>query len=107
MKRIKIAAVLGFAVAASVALGACRKEEQGRILWYKKGVYLGKPDSEPSATARRAQRERLLRSNALGAVQPVPGGGAAPGAIRPPAAAPSTSVPRQRLRLRGERQGFN
>lgn len=29
-----------------LTLSACREEEQDRILMYKKGIYLGQPDTE-------------------------------------------------------------
>ena len=39
---ITIAALL----AAMTVVASCRKEEQGRILVYEKGTYLGKPDQK-------------------------------------------------------------
>lgn len=37
-------AVMGAVLASALLLSACRAEEQGRILRYQKGVYLGKTD---------------------------------------------------------------
>ena len=37
-------AVVGAVLASVLLLSACRAEEQGRILRYQKGVYLGKTD---------------------------------------------------------------
>lgn len=45
-------------VALALALGACDPEEQGRILQYEKGTYLGQPDDELSPEAREAIRNR-------------------------------------------------
>ena len=47
----------------SLALPGCRESEQGRVLLYEKGSYLGKPDTQISAEARRAllQRGELQR----------------------------------------------
>ncbi|MDJ0894111.1 MAG: hypothetical protein QNJ92_03140 [Alphaproteobacteria bacterium] len=33
-------------VLAATTLSGCRESEQGRVLSYKKGEYLGKPDTE-------------------------------------------------------------
>ena len=42
----------------SLALPGCRESEQGRVLLFEKGSYLGKPDTQISAGARRALRQR-------------------------------------------------
>jgi len=74
-------------VAASLALGACRENEQGRPLHYDKGRYSGKPDTELSAAARLSIHDRVRHQGALTAS---PGGGAGlPGPsssadVRPP-----------------------
>jgi len=59
-------------VAATLLLGACREEEQGRPLQYRKGEYAGKPDTQLSAAARRSIQDRVRHQGALGAS---PGGG--------------------------------
>ena len=42
----KIAMTLGCLLAATLLLiSACREEEQGRVLWHEKGVYMGTPHS--------------------------------------------------------------
>ncbi|MEE8445494.1 MAG: hypothetical protein V3S44_09105 [Alphaproteobacteria bacterium] len=87
---IRTMLLVGGVVAASLALGACRENEQGRPLSYDKGKYAGKPDTEISAAARRGIRDRVRHQGALTAS---PGGGAGlPGPsssadVRPPAGA--------------------
>ena len=44
--RIKTSAVCTAVFAAGLLLGACDEAEQGRILRYEKGSYLGQPDTE-------------------------------------------------------------
>lgn len=44
-----------------LALGACDESEQGRILLYEKGTYLGPSDSELSDAQREELRQRALR----------------------------------------------
>jgi hypothetical protein len=41
-----------------LALAACDESEQGRILRYEKGTYLGQSDSELSETQRQELRAR-------------------------------------------------
>ena len=41
-----------------LAVQGCRENEQDRILSYEKGKYLGKPDTELSATKREELRQR-------------------------------------------------
>ncbi len=53
-------AIMLFAV--SLALQGCREDEQGRILSFEQGKYLGKPDQELSD----AQLERLRQRARLG-----------------------------------------
>ena len=43
-----------------LVLGGCREAEQGRILEYQKGTYLGKPDTSFSEASRREQHQRIL-----------------------------------------------
>jgi hypothetical protein len=43
LKRVGLVAVMA---ALAVTLGACRQEEQGRPLYYEKGVYQGQPDTK-------------------------------------------------------------
>jgi hypothetical protein len=45
----------------SLALQACREEEQGQVLLYEKGTYLGKVDQ----TLTKAQREALRHRTSL------------------------------------------
>jgi len=51
-----LAAVL--VVLAGVTAQGCRESEQGRILSYEKGKYLGKPDQQLSAARREQLRQR-------------------------------------------------
>ena len=48
----------------SLALQACREEEQGRILLYDKGTYLGKADQPLTGAQREALRHRASRQRA-------------------------------------------
>jgi len=43
-----------------LALAACDESEQGRILRYEKGTYLGKTDSELSDEQRDELRSRAM-----------------------------------------------
>jgi hypothetical protein len=43
---------------AMAAVSGCREEEQGRILLYDKGTYLGKPDQEITDAQRQELRSR-------------------------------------------------
>ena len=54
--------VLGIAAAAAVAaLGACRKEEQGRIRNFEPGVYKGQDDTPLDSAVVDDLRERARR----------------------------------------------
>ena len=88
--------------AAAVSLGACREDEQGRVLLFKKGVYLGKADTDISADARRALGERIQRQSSHGGS----GAGSRPADVRlPPGATPSAaSAASKALRKRLEQQ---
>lgn len=48
-------------VVAGLALAACDQDEQGRILTYEKGTYLGKADSELSDEQLADLRRRAAR----------------------------------------------
>lgn len=50
--------VLASAVAALVLVAGCREEEQDRILFYDKGVYLGAEDTPLSNDGFQTLRER-------------------------------------------------
>ena len=39
----------------------CREEEQGRVLWHEKGVYLGPPDTTISEETQVDLRHRAAR----------------------------------------------
>lgn len=69
-----------FAAAVVVCLGAtllggCRSEEQGRILSYKPGVYLGKADQDLSDEQNRALRERTILQGGANEIAGGPSGG--------------------------------
>ena len=98
MKPMRSVVLLGCAAVVAVSLGACRKDEQGRVLLYQKGVYLGKADTEPSEQALRAARDRMRY---LGRGGGMGGGGVASGRapdVRPPQQAASPATLRQRGR---------
>ncbi len=63
MRPGNVIVVLGCVVAAGVLLGACRENEQGRVLLYQKGNYLGKPDTAVSEGTLRALRAHIQRQN--------------------------------------------
>ncbi len=84
MRRGNLIVVLGCVVAAGVLLGACRENEQDRVLLYQKGDYLGKPDTAVSEGALRALSARIQRQNERAG--PAGGGSplGAPPDVRPP-----------------------
>jgi hypothetical protein len=53
--------IAGFCLSLLVALSGCREEEQGRVLMYKKGEYLGAADSalDGKTLDTLSQRSRL------------------------------------------------
>jgi hypothetical protein len=53
--RLAAAAALVLALA---AVSGCREEEQGRILLYQKGTYLGQPDQDITDAQRQELRAR-------------------------------------------------
>lgn len=73
MKTIRTVFLAGGVLAASLALGSCRENEQGRPLQYSKGNYAGKPDTPLSAEARRSIQDRVRHQGALATGE---GGGA-------------------------------
>lgn len=58
MRRSGFLLILAGLVAASMVAG-CRKEEQGRILSYDKGTYLGSPEARLSEDTRVELRQRV------------------------------------------------
>ena len=56
----RIVAVVGAVLASALLLSACRAEEQGRVLRYQKGAYLGKAD--PALGRDQVDRLRLHMS---------------------------------------------
>lgn len=55
-KLIAVVAAAGMAL----SLAACDEAEQGRVLRYEKGTYLGKPDSSLTDAQREELRARTL-----------------------------------------------
>lgn len=43
---------------AALAVAGCREEEQGRILQFEKGTYLGRPDTPIDDATRGALQDR-------------------------------------------------
>lgn len=79
------AAVLCGVLAAGLLLGGCRKEEQGRVLQYQKGTYLGKPDQPLSEQTREALRQRMQYQGGRSSLASLGGGAPGPSAdVRPP-----------------------
>lgn len=97
MRSRKFFALVGVALLAPLVLGACREDDQGRILRYKKGVYLGQPSPKLSEEQERQLRERAQYqgsgvSIALGA------GGDRPN-VRPPASStPEADALKERVK---------
>ncbi len=105
MKTGKFVTMLACLVAVGVSLGACREDEQGRVLLFEKGVYLGKADTPITEEARRNIRTRALRQSAARGFGQSAGGGSASGA--PPDVRPPASTPLDALRERARRQSGN
>ena len=94
MKPVRLAVLLGSALALAASLSACREEEQGRILNYQKGVYLGKPDTGISEQARRAIWGRIRNQTETVAAGAAGGrGGVWTANVRPPAGTVKAGVP--------------
>ena len=105
MKTGKLIVTIACLVAVGALLGACREDEQGRVLLFKKGVYLGKADTPITEEARRNIRTRALRQSAARGFGQSAGGGSASGA--PPDVRPPASTPLDALRERARRQSGN
>jgi hypothetical protein len=52
------AALVAAAALSAIVLQGCREEEQGRILYFEKGEYLGKADSELPEQTVEVLRQR-------------------------------------------------
>ncbi len=89
MRRGNVIVVLGCVVAVGVLLGACRENEQDRVLLYQKGNYLGKPVTAVSEGTLRALSAQIQRQNERAG----PAGGSYFGSAPPP-----EGVLRQRAR---------
>ena len=105
MKTGKLIVMLACLASVGASLGACREDEQGRVLLFEKGVYLGKADTPITEEARRNIRTRVLQQGAARGFGPSPGGG--PGSGTPPDVRPPASTPLDALRARALRQGRN
>ena len=105
MSKSRVAIVIGCAAVMALSLGACREDEQGRVLLYQKGVYLGKADTEPSEQALGAARSRM-RHLGRGGGSGMGGGGAV--SVRAPnVRLPQRAVSPATLRQRGRDQSAN
>lgn len=97
----------GAGAMAMLLLGGCREEEQGRILNYQKGTYLGQSDTELGQATRDDLRSRIRYQG--GARNALSGGGGAPtsasSSVRPPAGVSADA--RDAARLRVMKQGMN
>ncbi len=102
MKTGKLIVTLACLAAVGASLGACREDEQDRVLLYDKGVYLGKPDTPISKQARRALLARIQHQSGFSGPQ---GGGSGSGT--PPDTRPPASTPLDALRERARRQSGN
>ncbi len=81
----KVVSLLGAVAAAALLLSACKAEEQGRLLKYEPGKYLGKKDAEVSDAMMRVARNRVALQ---GSGTSLSGGRTAPSSrasnVRPP-----------------------
>ncbi len=106
MKTGKLIVTLACLVAVGASLGACREDEQGRVLLFNKGVYLGKADTPITDEARRAMRLRTARQAASrGIAGGAGGGGSSLG--RPPDVRPPSAKSDDAMRQRARRQSGN
>ena len=99
MKTGKLIVTIACLVAVGALLGACREDEQGRVLLFKKGVYLGKADTPITGEARRNIRARVLRQSAARGFGQSAGGGLPD--VRPPAPTPLDALRARALRQSG------
>jgi hypothetical protein len=109
MRRTGFLLVLAGLVAASMVAG-CRKEEQGRILSYDKGTYLGPTEARLSESTRVELRQRVRRQGSSQSFASLGGGSAARAAdVRPPAALGGavSDQARDAARSRVLKQGLN
>jgi hypothetical protein len=107
MKTGKLIVTLACLVAVGASLGACREDEQGRVLLFKKGVYLGKADTPISDEARRAMRSRMSRQAAARGLGGGAGAGAGSSLGRPPDVRPPSAKANDAMRQRARRQSGN
>lgn len=104
MKTGKLIVTLACLVAVGASLGACREDEQGRVLLFDKGVYLGKADTPITQEARRAIRSRMSRQAAS---RGFGGGGGGSSLGRPPDVRPPSAKLDEAMRQRTRRQSGN
>jgi len=97
MKGLATLAVLAAMAVAVSALGACRPAEQGRILQYQKGVYLGGRDAPLDVATMKALRARTASQAGIVAVPANGGGGGLFGAV----------LDAEALRARARGQSYN
>ncbi len=88
--------VAGSLIAAGLVLGACREQEQDRVLLYEKGTYLGQPDTALSEETRMALRQRSQFQRTTPVSAAPGGGGSASGAA--PGVAPRGGIPHRAAR---------
>ena len=58
MKKINNFLIIGLIALSSSMLAGCRAEEQGRVIMYEPGVYLGKKDTKLSSDQVRILQRR-------------------------------------------------
>ncbi len=107
MKTGKLIVTLACLVAVGASLGACREDEQGRVLLFDKGVYLGKADTPITEEARRAIRSRMSRQAASRGFGGGGGGGGGSSLGRPPDVRPPSAKSDDAMRQRTRRQSGN
>lgn len=98
VSRIRLFGAVVPVVLLTIALGACRAEEQGRITAYEPGVYQGKTEAALNESALDGLRARALHQ--AGDFSRTGGGGpkrSTTADVRPPAEDDAASVLRSRL----------
>ena len=58
MNKLENFKVIGLVTLLALLLASCRAEEQGRVIMYEPGVYLGKADTKLSSAQVRTLRQR-------------------------------------------------
>lgn len=93
-------------VVAALVLAGCRQEEQGRVLRYDKGSYLGQADTRLSEETLEVLRQRTRNQFGGAGFSSIGGPASLAADVRPPVglSAPQSDEARAALRTRALRQ---